>query len=111
MSRANTRRLNGAPPCSIQSLCRTDRDQWVTYCRQTLLDMETRNIHRRANHWTQLVNEKVTDTNRRLNFDSSIFANNVEKFGYFVDAKSMNKHLNFIIKWKGLKTRQIQNAP
>eukprot|EP01083_Nonionella_stella_P031645 86659_1 len=95
----------------INTIC-SDRTQWVNICRKTLLDMETRNIHRRAKHWTELVNVKVKDTNSRLNLDSNVFNSIItNKFAYLVDPTSMNKHLGFIINWRGLKTRQIQNAP
>ena len=90
----------------------SDRTQWVDICRRKLLDLETKNIQRRATHWVNLVNDKVKDANCRLSIDhEKMVKMGLESFGYSIDAAAMNKHLGFIIAWKGLKTRQIQNAP
>eukprot|EP01083_Nonionella_stella_P071925 193557_1 len=94
----------------INKIC-CDKNEWVNICRNTLLEMEKRNIHRRATHWTSLVNDKVKDTNSRLSLDSTMFESVTHSFTYAVDNAAMAKHLGFIISWKGLKTRQIQNAP
>ena len=80
-------------------------------CRRKLLDLEKKNIERRATHWVNLVNDKIKDANCRLSIDHEKMASVMKPFTYHIDEVAMNKHLGFIISWKGLKTRQIQNAP
>ena len=89
----------------------TDKAQWEEICRKKLLDMESKNIHQRAKHWTELVNTKVKDTNRRLALEPSISDNVIKPFVFRVENVEMNNYLGFITSWKGLKTRKIQNAP
>jgi hypothetical protein len=89
----------------------TDRKQWITVCRRTLIALETRNIEQRAKHWTSIVNAKYRDTLSRLSLSNAIDISEKHSFRFTVCPSSMSRHLRFIAEWKGLSERQIQTAP
>ena len=77
--------------------------QWLSKCRQVLIDMETKNIRQRASSWSEIVNAET----RRIN--SMLSIRKFTSYSYIVSEPL--KYLNFLSEWSGIKTRNTSTQP